>query len=90
MDKRKFNGGKREGAGRKSKSEEYGLNEQMDQLKPTKEVLVSFVDIIENTEDEKLKFSAIVKWLEWRVGKPKETKDLKMDVDHNFPEWLDE
>ena len=71
MDKRKTNGGKREGAGRKSKSEEYGLHEEMDDLKPTKDVLVSFVDIIENTEDEKLKFSAIVKWLEWRVGKPK-------------------
>jgi len=90
MDKRKTNGGKREGAGRKSKSEEYGLHEEMDDLKPTKDVLVSFVDIIENTEDEKLKFSAIVKWLEWRVGKPKETRDIKMDVNKNFPDWLDE
>jgi hypothetical protein len=90
MDKRKTNGGKREGAGRKSKSEEYGLHEEMDDLKPTKDVLVSFVNIIENTDDEKLKFSAIVKWLEWRVGKPKETRDIKMDVNKNFPEWLDE
>jgi|ETNmetMinimDraft_26_1059896.scaffolds.fasta_scaffold213691_1 hypothetical protein len=89
-DKRKNNGGKREGAGRKSKAEEYGLHEEMDELKPTKDVLISFVDIIENTDDEKLKFSAIVKWLEWRVGKPKETKDIKMDVNKNFPEWLDE
>tara|TARA_R110002153_G_scaffold209897_1_gene362481 strand:+ start:2151 stop:2423 length:273 start_codon:yes stop_codon:yes gene_type:complete len=90
MDKRKTNGGKREGAGRKSKSEEYGLHEEMDDLKPTKDVLVSFVNIIENTDDEKLKFSAIVKWLEWRVGKPKETRDIKMDVNKNFPDWLDE
>ena len=84
----KQHGGKRNGAGRKSKAEEYGLHQEMDELKPTQEVLLSFVDIIENTQDEKLKFSAIVKWLEWRVGKPKETKDLEMVVNKNFPEWL--
>ena len=91
-DKRKNNGGHstKGKAGRKSKAEEYGLQEEMDELKPTKDVLVSFVNIIENTEDEKLKFSAIVKWLEWRVGKPKETRDIKMDVNKNFPDWLDE
>ena len=27
---------------------------------------------------------------EYYIGKPKETKDIKMDVNKNFPEWLDE
>ena len=38
-DKRKTNGGKREGAGRKSKAEEYGLHEEMDELKPNQRKL---------------------------------------------------
>jgi len=28
--------------------------------------------------------------LEYSLGKPKETKDIKMDVNKNFPEWLNE
>ena len=28
--------------------------------------------------------------LEYSLGKPKETKDIKMDVNKNFPDWLDE
>ena len=78
MDKRKNNGGHstKGKAGRKSKAEEFGLNEKMDKLMPTEEVLQKFANIISYTEDDKLRLNAIVKWLEWRVGKPKESKDI--------------
>tara|TARA_R110000824_G_scaffold85121_3_gene211804 strand:+ start:31 stop:312 length:282 start_codon:yes stop_codon:yes gene_type:complete len=88
MDKRKNNKGtKGNSGGRKSKAEELGLHNIMDSLLPTNDVLKEFAGIISNTEDEKLKFSAIVKWLEWRVGKPKETLDLtqKGKLDINMP-----
>lgn len=88
MDKRKNNKGtKGNSGGRKSKAEELGLHNIMDSLLPTNDVLKEFAGIISNTEDEKLKFSAIVKWLEWRVGKPKETLDLtqKGKLDINIP-----
>tara|TARA_R110000796_G_scaffold218540_2_gene334468 strand:+ start:684 stop:968 length:285 start_codon:yes stop_codon:yes gene_type:complete len=89
MDKRKNNGGHstKGKAGRPSKAEELGLHNIMDSLLPTNDVLKEFAGIISNTEDEKLKFSAIVKWLEWRVGKPKETLDLtqKGKLDINMP-----
>jgi hypothetical protein len=78
MDKRKNNGGHstKGKAGRKSKAEELGLHDSMDDLLPTTDVLRKFAGIITSSEDEKLKFAAIVKWLEWRVGKPKESIDL--------------
>ena len=29
-------------------------------------------------------------FLNYVLGKPKETKDIKLDIDKNFPDWLDE
>lgn len=29
-------------------------------------------------------------FLSYMLGKPKETKDIKVELDKNFPEWLDE
>ena len=89
VDKRKFNGGHstKGFAGRKSKREEFGLTETMEKLLPTDKVLEEFATIIQFSDDDKLKLAAIVKWLEWRVGKPKETIDLsqKGKIELNVP-----
>lgn len=29
-------------------------------------------------------------FLSYALGKPKETKDIKVELDNNFPDWLDE
>lgn len=77
MDKRKNNKGTiGNKGGRPSKAEEFNLHDNMEKLMPTKTVLNKFSAIIKDTTDEKLKFAAIVKWLEWRVGKPKESINL--------------
>ena len=92
-DGRKNNGGHstKGYAGRKSKSEELGLNKMMDEIKPTKEVLQKIADIIEDDEtDNKTKLAASMVWINYRVGKPKERKEIKVEKGNNFPAWLAE
>lgn len=77
-------GGKREGAGRKSKAEELGLNELMDSIGPSETVLKAIYELAtgpkKNTEAQKL-------WLSYKYGKPKETVNLKSD---NVIRWIEE
>jgi len=90
IDGRKNNGGHKT-AGRKSKAEELGLNILMDEIKPTKEVLQQIADIIDDIDaDDKTKLSASMAWLGYRIGKPKERKEITVAKDNNFPEWLDD
>ena len=35
-------------------------------------------------------FDIIEKMLDRGIGKPKETKDIRLEIDKNFPDWLDE
>jgi hypothetical protein len=87
VDGRKNNGGNKN-AGRKSKAEELGLAEMMELKKPLKEVLDIFVKLM-NSDDEKIRAAVTEKWLNWRVGKPKETKEVKKTTEHNFPDWME-
>jgi hypothetical protein len=78
------NGGKREGAGRKSKAEELGLNELMDSIGPSEAVLKAVYELAtgpkKNTEAQKI-------WLSYKFGKPKETVNLKSD---NTITWIEQ
>lgn len=76
-------GGARKGAGRKPKSEEQEL---LSKLSP-----------IENDALKALKKGisqnqswAVKLYFEYRWGKAKETKDIKIELDNNLPDWLDE
>lgn len=76
-------GGKREGAGRKSKAEELGLNELMDSIGPTEKVLQAVYDLAtgpkKNTEAQKI-------WLSYKFGKPKES----VTITDNTMYWIEE
>lgn len=80
MDKR---GGKRVGAGRKSKAEELGLNEMMDSIGPTEKVLKAVYELAtgtkKNTEAQKI-------WLSYKFGKPKES----VTITDNSIHWIEE
>ena len=71
--------------GRKTKSEQYNLINKMENTLPTDRVLKEFADIIEFGGDERLRLAAIVKWMEWRVGKPKESKESKTQLEIEVP-----
>ena len=58
--------------GRKTKAEEYNLINKMEMALPTDKVLEEFAMIITDKHlDERVRLAAVVKWMEWRVGKPK-------------------
>lgn len=65
MDKRKNNGGKREGAGRKPKAEEQALIEKLSPLAPK-----AFKALDNAIQDEHS--WALRLWFEYMYGKPKE------------------
>jgi hypothetical protein len=60
-------GGNREGAGRKPKSDEIQMIENMDATKATIEVWAKLADKVESGD-----VNAIKLWLEYRFGKPKQ------------------
>ena len=71
--------------GRKTKSDEYNLINKMENTLPTDKVLMEFANIIQFGGDERLRLAAIVNWMEWRVGKPKESKDSKTELEISVP-----
>ena len=74
MDKRKFNGGKREGAGRKPKSEESKLIETLSPLEPW-----AFAALKKGLEKGDFKYVQL--YYNYVEGKPKETKDIHINED---------
>jgi hypothetical protein len=71
--------------GRKTKSDEYNLINKMENTLPTDKVLQEFANIISFGGDERLRLAAIVKWMEWRIGKPKESKESKTELEISVP-----
>ncbi|MEN8835997.1 MAG: hypothetical protein ABF265_08220 [Polaribacter sp.] len=80
MDKRKNNGGSRPGAGRKPKSEEIKLVERLSPLED--DALAAMTEGVKSGD---------IKWvqlyLNYYLGKPKETKDITINED--LPLFLD-
>jgi hypothetical protein len=76
MDKRKNNGGKREGAGRKSKSEEMQLIEMLNKHIDTDEA----IKVLKSKIDEG-DFKALQMYMNYMYGKPKETKDVTINAE---------
>jgi hypothetical protein len=72
MDGRKQNGGKREGAGRKPKSEEAELIARLSPLDD--EALKQLTQGVKGGDFQYLKM-----FFEYRYGKPKQTIDAKVD-----------
>lgn len=70
MDKRKANGGKRKGSGRKPKADEIQLIEQMDAVCVPIIVWKSLFDKVKDGDTQ-----AIKTWLSYRYGMPKQTVD---------------
>ena len=76
MDKRKNNGGKREGAGRKSKSEEMQLIEMLNKHIDKDEA----IKVLKSKIDEG-DFKALQLYMNYMYGKPKETKDVTINAE---------
>ena len=68
MEEIKKRGGKREGAGRKSKDEELKIIERLDNIIESDDAIRSLKNLIKDGN-----FNAIKLYLEYRYGKPKET-----------------
>ena len=66
-------GGKREGAGRKSKSEEMQLVEMLNKHIDKDEAIQKLKAMINNGD-----FKAIQLYMNYLYGKPKETKDISI------------
>jgi len=67
--------------GRRSKAEEYNLINKMEMALPTDKVLEEFAMMITGRElDERVRLAAVVKWMEWRVGKPKTMGETEYEV----------
>ena len=69
-------GGNREGAGRKPKSDEIQMIENMDATKATIEVWAKLAEKVEAGD-----VNAIKLWLEYRFGKPKQLIGLVTEND---------
>lgn len=78
MDKRKNNGGKRTGAGRKPKVEEEKLKEMMDGIATPSKVWDKLLSKVEDGDTNAIKL-----WLAYRYGQPKQT--IESDTNVNFP-----
>ena len=80
MDNRKFNGGAREGAGRKPKAEEVALIEKLTPLEP-----LAFEALMKGLE--KADFKYVQLFYNYYAGKPRETKDITINED--LPLFID-
>ena len=67
-------GGKREGSGRKPKQEEVQLIEKLTPLEP-----LAFGALKDGLEKKDFKFVQL--YMNYRFGKPKETKDITINED---------
>jgi len=76
MDKRKSNGGKREGAGRKSKSEEMHLIERLNKHIDSDDAIKKLKAMIDGED-----FKALQLYMNYMYGKPKETKDISINTE---------
>ena len=76
MDKRKSNGGKREGAGRKSKSEEMHLIERLNKHIDSDDAIKKLKAMIDGGD-----FKALQLYMNYMYGKPKETKDVTINAE---------
>jgi hypothetical protein len=76
MDNRKNNGGKREGAGRKSKSEEMQLIEMLNKHIDKDEAIEKLKEKIDEGD-----FKALQMYMNYMYGKPKETKDVTINAE---------
>ncbi len=88
-------GGKRAGAGRKTKADELGLSELMDSIGPTEPILKSIYELAKGTKankDEGIEskppsIEAQKLWMSYKFGKPKETVSVKSD---NTIHWIED
>jgi len=76
MDKRINNGGARQGAGRKSKTQEKELIEKLDNIIDKEEVIKKLKELIADGD-----IRALNLYMGYRYGKPKETKDIHINED---------
>ena len=76
MDKRINNGGARQGAGRKSKTQEKELIEKLDNIIDKEEVIKKLKELIADGD-----IRALNLYMSYRYGKPKETKDIHINED---------
>lgn len=84
MDNRVNNGGAREGAGRKTKAEEFKLVETLDQHIDSQEVFDTLHGLIKEGN-----IRAIQLYMNYRFGKPKENVTLNSDgFNINFKDIL--
>lgn len=74
-DKKKQWGGKREGAGRPSKAEEYKLIEQLDKAIEPTQVIELMREMIFEKHDKQV----LTLYLGYRFGKPTEHKKIELD-----------
>lgn len=78
MDKRKFNGGARKGAGRPAKADELKFLEKLDKHIDQDEAIKSLKELIKDGN-----FNAIKLYFEYRFGKPKEVvENINMNYDN--------
>lgn len=72
-------GGKRAGAGRKSKAEELGLNDLMDSIGPTENVLKRLYSLaVDQYEPNQ---EAIKLWMGYKFGTPKQSVNVDSNVE---------
>lgn len=69
-------GGKREGAGRKSKSEEMQLIERLNEHINKDDVIIKLKLMIDEGD-----FKALNLYMQYMYGKPKETKDITINAE---------
>lgn len=69
-------GGKRDGAGRKSKSEELQLIERLNEHIDSDEVILKLKGMIDDGD-----FKALQLYMNYMYGKPRETKDVNLTGD---------
>ena len=79
MDKRKNNGGKRDGAGRPKKADEQKLIEKLDNLIDNEEVIRKLGEQILNGDGR-----AMSLYFGYRYGKPKESVDISSSDGFNI------
>ena len=74
MDKRKYNGGKREGSGRKPKADEVQLIEKLTPLEP-----LAFDALEQGLKDKDFRYVQL--YYNYYAGIPRETKDISINED---------
>ena len=83
MDKRKKNGGKREGAGRPPKADEAKLIERLDNIIDSDNVIKELHKLVSVGD-----FRAIQLYFQYRWGKPKESVDVTTNGDSLEPNQI--